>query len=166
MIYLKTTKMSKVITPELINERLEAKGFGDKQMQDDESIREAVLSHYGYKLTSDWPHREDAEFYIYEESTQDGYSVYIATANPERISISEDVHYYDHDLGDILADAIRYGNGDSEWPETIYIDDLDATFIDEAMQTLFEEASVEFENEIIKQLEEEGYEYADAEATA
>jgi len=158
--------MSKVITPELINERLEAKGFGDKQMQDDESIRKAVLDHFGYKLTGDWPHREDAEYYIYEESTQDGYSVYIATANPERISISEDVHYYDHDLGDALADAIRYGNGDSEWPETIYIDDLDATFIDEAMQTLFEEASVEFENEIIKQLEEEGYEYADAEATA
>ena len=158
--------MSKVITPELINARLEAKGFGDKQMQDDESIREAVLNHFGYKLTDNWPHREDAEFYIYEESTQDGYSVYVATANPDRISIGEDVHYYDHDLGDTLADAIQYGNGDPEWPETIFIDDLDATFIDEAMQNLFEKVSVEFENEIIKQLEEEGYEHADAETIA
>ena len=167
MIYLKTTKMSKVITPELINERLEAKGFGDKQMQDDESIREAVLKHYGYQFTDDWPHRNEAEYYIYEESTTDGYSVYIATANPDSISIGEDVHYYDTDLGDALADAIRYGNGgDDDYPETIYVDDLDANYIDEAMQSLFEELSVQFENEIIEQLKEQGYEYADAEAIA
>ena len=158
--------MSKVITPELINEKLEAKGFGEKQMQDDESIRKAVLNYYGYQFTDDWPHRENVEYYIYEESTTDGYSVYIATANPDSINISEDVHYYDHDLGDALADAIQYGNGDPEWPETIYIDDLDATFIDEAMQNLFEKVSVEFENEIIKQLEEKGYEHADAETIA
>ena len=156
--------MSKVITPELINEKLEAKGFGEKQMQDDESIREAVLNHFGYKLTDKWDDR--AEFFIYAESTADGYEVYVATADPYSISLGEDVHYYDNDLSDALADAIQYGNGDPEWPETIFIDDLDATFIDEAMQNLFEKVSVEFENEIIKQLEEEGYEHADAETIA
>lgn len=159
--------MSKFITPELINEKLEAKGFGEKQMQDDESIRKAVLNYYGYQFTDDWPHREDAEFYIYEETTCDGYSIYVATANPDKISISEDVHYYDSDLGDALADAIRYGNGgDDDYRETIYVDDLHATFIDEAMQNLFEYLSVRFEEEVINELKEQGYEYEDAEAVA
>lgn len=155
--------MSKVITDELINKRLEAKGFGDKQMQSDESIREAVLNHYGYQFTDDWP----AEYYMYEETTSDGYSIYVATVNPDNISISEDVHYYDHDLGDALADAIQYGSGgDDNYKETIYVDDLHATFIDEAMQNLFEKVSVEFKNEIIKKLEEKGYEHEDAETVA
>ena len=103
---------AKLITDELINERLEAKGFGEKQANDEDLVREAVLGHYGYKLIDDWD--DNAEYFIYEESTCDGYSVYIATANPRQISISEDVYYYDKDLGDNLAEAMRYGNGDTD----------------------------------------------------
>ncbi len=43
--------MSKLITDELINERLEAKGFGDEQSCDDEVAKENVLKHYGVELT-------------------------------------------------------------------------------------------------------------------
>ena len=155
--------MSKFITEELINERLEAKGFGNKQAEDNDLVRKSVLNHYGYKLTDDWPIHNNAEFFIYEESTQDGYEVYVATANPDRISICEDVHYYDSDLGDTLAEAMRYGNGDPEYPETIYVSDLEAQYIDDAMQDEFQYLAERFEEEVIDELKDEGYEYEDEE---
>jgi hypothetical protein len=147
--------MMKKITEELINKRLEAKGFGEKQANDEDLVHKAVLDHYSYKLIDDW--EDDAEYFIYEESTCDGYSVYIATANPRQIIISEDVHYYDSDLGEMLAEAIKWGNGDPEYPEKIYVEDLGAQYVQDAMEQLFEELSERFEEEVLMDLEEEGY---------
>jgi hypothetical protein len=152
---------AKLITDELINERLEAKGFGEKQANDEDLVRKAVLDHYGYKLTDDWPIHNNADFFIYEESTQDGYEVYVATANPDKISICEDVYYYDSDLGDTLAEAMRYGSGDPEYPETIYVSDLEAQYIDDAMQNEFQYLAERYEEEVINELEEEGYVHED-----
>ena len=149
--------MTKLITPELINERLEAKGFGEKQADGEDLMYEAVLGHYGYKLIDEWD--DDADYFIYEESTADGYSVYIATANPRQINTNEDVYYYDRDLGDNLAEAIKWGNGDPEYPEKIYVEDLGAQYVQDAMEQLFEELSGRFEEEVIDELTEEGYEY-------
>lgn len=151
--------MNKFITPELINERLEAKGFGEKQANDEDLVHEAVLGHYGYELIDNW--NDDAEYFIYEESTADGYSVYIATANPRQINISEDVYYYDSDLGEMLAEAIKWGNGDIEYREKIYVDDLGAQYVQDAMEQLFEELSERFEEEVIDELTDEGYKHED-----
>jgi hypothetical protein len=153
--------MTKLITPELINERLEAKGFGEKQADGEDLMYKSVLGHYDHKLIDEWD--DDAEYFIYEESTADGYSVYIATANPRQINIGEDVHYYDSDLGEMLAEAIKWGNGDPEYPEKIYVDDLGAQYVQDAMEQLFEELSYRFEEEVIDELKEEGYEYEDDE---
>ena len=65
--------MSKLITIELINERLEAKGFGEKQREDENLAKRSVLDHYGVELTSNYG--SNADFSVYEESTVDGYSV-------------------------------------------------------------------------------------------
>ena len=93
--------MGKLITDELINERLEAKGFGDEQSCDDEVAKENVLKHYGVELTDNWT--EKAEYYMYEETTSDGYGVYVATDDTSSISVCEDVYYYDSDnLSDVL----------------------------------------------------------------
>ena len=149
--------MTKLITSELINERLEAKGFGEKQADGEDLMYKAVLGHYGYELIDEWD--DNAEYFIYEESTADGYSAYIATANPSKINISEDLHYYDSELGEMLAEAIKWGNGDTEYPEKIYVEDLGAQYVQDAMEQLFQELSERFEEEVINELEEEGYEY-------
>lgn len=151
--------MSKLITDKLINERLEAKGFGEKQEVDDEAARQNVLNHYNVELTSDWT--EKAEYYIYEESTSDGYSVYVATDDTSSISVCEDVHMYDHDLSEILEEQIKFSNGDEDYPEIIYLDDLYQDFIDQAIENLFIYLSEKFEEEVIEQLIEEGYEQQD-----
>ena len=151
--------MSKIkyITDELINERLEAKGFGEKQQADDEAARQNVLNHYSVELTSDWT--EKAEYYIYEESTSDGYSVYVATDDTSSISVCEDIHYYDHDLSDKLEEQIKYSNGDEDYPEIIYVDDLYQDFIDGAIESLFIYLCEKFEEEVIEELLNEGYEH-------
>ena len=151
--------MSKVITDTLINNRLEAKGFGLKQQENQDLARKSVLDHYGVKLTNDYS--SNADFNIYEESTVDGYSVWIATNDTSNISICEDVHYYDSDLGDALAEAIKYSNGDVDFPETFYVEDEYANYVDEAIDQLFVYLTERYEEEIIDELTEEGYEQQD-----
>ena len=151
----------KLITDELINERLEAKGFGEMQANDEELAKESVLNHFNVEFTDQWS--SNADFYVYEESTADGYSVFIATYDTSSISVNENVYYYDSDLGDALEEHIRYSNGDEENPEIIYVDDLYQQFIDDAIVQLFEYLTERFEEEVIDELKEEGYVYDDPE---
>ena len=154
----------KLITDELINKRLEAKGFGEKQINDEDLAKESVLNYYNVELTDDYS--SSADFYIYEESTADGYSVFIATYDQDRVNVNENVHYYDSDLGDALEEHIKYSNGDEENPEIIYVDDLHQQFIDDAIVQLFEYLAERFEEEVIDELKNEGYEYDDPKTEA
>jgi len=149
----------KLITDELINERLEAKGFGEKQSEDESLARESVLNHFGVKFTSSF--NNEADFSIYEESTADGYSVWVAAHDIRNINICEDVHYYDTDLADRLAEFIQGSNGDEDYPEYVYVDDDEADFIDYAIEQVFVYQAEKLEEEIIDELIDEGYEEQD-----
>jgi len=149
--------MTKYITEELINERLEAKGFGEKQSNNEQTPMDNVLKHYGVELTDNFTAK--AEYYIYEETTADGYSVYVATDNVGSISVCEDIYYYDSDLDEKLEEQITYSNGDEDNPEIIYVDDLHQDFIDRAIESLFIYLAEKFEEEVIEELLNEGYEY-------
>ena len=146
----------KLITDELINEMLEARGFGEKQINDD-FVQEAVLNHFNVELTDNFT--SNADFYIYEESTADGYSVFIATYDQNRVNVNENVYYYDSDLGDALEEFIKYSNGDEDNPEIIYVDDLNQQFIDDAIVQLFEYLAERFEEDVIDELQDKGYVY-------
>jgi len=149
--------MSKgLITNELINERLEAKGFGEKQSEDFESALKAVVNHYHVKITDDFVN--DADFYIYEESTADGYSVFVAIHDQRQININENVYYYDSDLSGVLEYNIKYSNGDEDYPEVIYVDDIYADYVECAIQNMFVYLAERFEEEVINELIDEGYE--------
>jgi len=145
----------KLITDELINEMLEARGFGEKQINDEDLAQEAVLKHFSVELTDDY--NSNADFYIYEESTADGYSVFVATHDQNSININENVYYYDSDLSDALEEFIKYSNGDEDYPEIIYVDDLFQQFIDDAIVQLFEYLAERFEEDIIDELKDKGY---------
>ena len=154
----------KLITDELINERLEAKGFGDYQANNEDLTRKSVLKHFNVEFTDQWS--SNADFYIYEESTADGYSVFIATHDQNSVNVNENVYYYDSDLGDVLEEHIRYSNGDEDYPEIIYVDDLYQQFIDDAIVQLFEYLAERFEEEVIDELKDEGYVYDDPKTEA
>ena len=93
----------KEITEELVNERLEKLGFGETAANDSDVAMQSVLNHYNVKLSDNF---NKADFYIYEESTADGYEVYVATYDISKVNICEDVYYYASGLAEVLIDNI------------------------------------------------------------
>jgi hypothetical protein len=134
---------NKYITDELITQRMSEKGWIEGC--DDEHARNQVLAHYDCEITDQW---QNPDFSIYEESTADGYSVWIASADTNRISISEDVYYYDGDLCDVLYETIPDYN-------RIYCDCED--IVEDAITRHYEDLLCKMENEIIDELLDEGY---------
>jgi hypothetical protein len=134
---------NKYITDELIAQRMESKGWIEGC--DDEHARNQVLAHYDCDITDQW---SNPDFSIYEESTSDGYSVWIATADDKRINVNEDVYYYDGDLPDVLYEAIPdFGR--------IYCDCED--IIEDAITRHYEDLLCRIEDEVIDELLDEGY---------
>ena len=146
----------KEITTELVNERLEKLGFGETAANDSDVAMRNVLNHYNIKFSDTF--NKGYDFYIYEESTADGYEVYVATYDINKVNICEDVYYYGSGLADVLIDNIKNSNGCEDFPHIIYISDLDFNFVEEAMVYLFDYLTDRLEEEVREELFDEGYE--------
>jgi hypothetical protein len=134
---------NKYITDELIAQRMESKGWIEGC--DDEHARNQVLAHYDCEITDQW---QNPDFCVYEESTADGYSVWIATSDSKSINVNEDVYYYENELTDVVYDAIHdYSN--------IYCDNYN--FVEDAITRHYEDLLCKMEDEIIDELLDEGY---------
>ena len=100
---------------EMYNDKLEqkmiSKGFGEKDSHDEKHVMKVVCKHFDLELTDNWS--SDCDHYIYEESTSDGYTVWVSTHDTSAISVNEHVHYYDNDLAAELKQAI-YDNDHSD----------------------------------------------------
>jgi len=152
----KTIIMSKkLITDELIEQKMISYGFGETDSHDEEYVRKLILKHYDAELTDQW--QQNCDYYIYEESTADGYSVFVACYNTKSICVNEDIHYYDSELSDRLQDAIKDGG-------EIYVDDYHQDFIDDAIQELYVMLAERFHEQAIDELEDEGYKQNTVEA--
>jgi len=138
--------MSKIITDELIEQLLDKRGFSEDA--DEESMLCAVQDYYDTELVDRWPNH--ADFWVYSESTADGYEVFIATHNPNSISINEDIHYYENDLSSALEDAIADGG-------KIYVDDLNSYYVTDAVQECFLYLRNRLTEEIEDELTNDGY---------
>jgi hypothetical protein len=90
---------------------------------------------------------------MYEESTSDGYSVFIATQDPANININDDVNYYDSEFSTILVEVIEMGNNEPE----IYIDSPSECWVGDAMSQLFEGICENIELQAIGNLIDLGY---------
>ena len=135
--------MNKFITDELITQRMESKGWIEGC--DDEHAKKQVLEHFECEITDNW---QNPDFSIYEESTADGYSVWIATDDDKRINVNEDVYYYENELTDVLYEAIPdYSN--------IYCDNYD--FVEDAITRHYEDLLCRIEDEVVDELLDEGY---------
>jgi hypothetical protein len=136
---------NKFITDELITKRMESKGWIEGC--DEEHARNQVLAHFDCEITDQW---QNPDFSIYEESTADGYSVWIASADTNRININEDVYYYDSDLSDVLYEAIPDYN-------RIYCDN--EHIIEDVITRHYEDLLCRMEDEVLDELYDEGYEH-------
>jgi len=145
--------MSKTITQELIEQKLEEKGWklthGEDMTYD--KMSEKVLEHYNVEFTD--MYNNNCGYYIYTESTRDGYEVWVAAENMSNVCISEDVYYYDSDIHEALVDAIK----DELSP--IYVDDTEADYINYAIEELYDYLYDIKLQETESELEDQGYEW-------
>ena len=143
--------MSKILTDELIEQTMADQGWLDINEINQEDQKKMVLEHYDVEFTD--MYNNNCGYYIYSESTRDGYEVWVATESMGAPCISEDVYYYDSDLHDALADAIK----DELSP--IYMDDTEADYIDYAIEELYEHVYDTKLEEVESELEDQGYEW-------
>jgi len=140
--------MSKIITDKLIEEKLKEKGLS--MYEGDDNALEKLQNYYEFELTDSYNGTPD--YSIYTETTADGYEVFVATSGDGRnICINEDVYYYDSDLAQALYDAMfDYGN-------LIYVDDLNAYYVQDAIEQAWESFITDMIDEVENELIEQGY---------
>ena len=143
--------MAKIITDKLITDKLEAKGYLEYHDMDETKAWNLLEKHYDCEVSDQWSNKH-FDFYCYGETTADGYTVYIATNNPDSVCVGEDIHYYENDLSNEIAEAIQEGYN-------MYIDDLDwhpfMEAVEESYGSMVNDIKEEIENELIEQ----GYEH-------
>ena len=113
---------------------------------DDERAIELIKEHLDIDISHEINDFENTDCAIYEDSTADGYSVYIVTNNTRHISVCENVYYYDHDLSNAFEEEVRYGS------QTFYIDASiydDSYFNDKLVEMFVENVEDIIENEDI-----------------
>ena len=108
-----------------------------------EKIIEAVKSYYGLKIDENaW---NNADVYAYEESTVDGYSLYVVTHDMKNVNICEDVFYYDNDVAEAIMEMVRDQGGyctlyaDQYFLDDIYFDDMLLEEFAEVAEDIYEE---------------------------
>lgn len=145
----------KKITDELVQSRMQAKGFKDEDLSK-EDLLSFIRKQYGIDF-DEFYNKPSYDFSIYEENTADGYSVYVTRYGDSRINICEDVYYYDHDLNDALVEAI-YDLGSPDDELNFYIDDTDSCWFLDAMQEVYNNNYDEKLKVLMNELKDEGYE--------
>jgi hypothetical protein len=104
-------------------------------MEDERKI-ELVKEFYDLNITHNVSNFENVDCTIYNESSADGYDLFVITNNPNHVSVCGDVFYYDHDLTQRFNDHIRWGD------ETFYIDECiyeDCYFEDYMANEMFDD---------------------------
>jgi len=142
-------KIKKLITPELVDELLNKTEFNEQDSHNEAHVEKVVLNYYESEIVNDWSQAVD--FHIYEETTADGYSVYVATYDDQSVSVNENVHYYDTNLGKELSQAITEGC-------KIYLADMDDYYVTDVMRELYTNLCEKRQEEIVIELIDEGYE--------
>ena len=110
----------------------------------DSRLVELVKNHLEISISTDISNFENVDCTIYNESTADGYDVYVITNDPRNVSVCEEVYYYDHDLADQFHEQMRYGD------KTFYVDgDIynDCHFEDKLIELFVENVEDIIENE-------------------
>ena len=101
-----------------------------------------IKKHLRFSISTEINDWSNVDCRVYNESTADGYDVWVVTNQPNHPIICEDVYYYDHDIADAVREQIRYGD------ESFYIDECvyEDCYIDDMLEELF----VEYIEDIVK----------------
>ena len=135
----------------------------------DERMVELVKNHLEISISTDISDFENVDCTIYNESTADGYDVYVITNDPRNVSVCEEVYYYDHDLANQFHEQMRYGDRtfyvDGDIYNDCYFEDKLIELFEENVEDIIEDEELDITKEEIEYLKEE-YELEDETAEA
>tara|TARA_R110001606_G_scaffold2703_3_gene11704 strand:+ start:41 stop:496 length:456 start_codon:yes stop_codon:yes gene_type:complete len=105
---------------------------------------ELIKDHLEISISTEINDFENNDCTIYNESTADGYDVFVVTNDTRNVNVCENVFYYDHDIANQFSEQIRYGD------RTFYIDDSiyeDCYFEDKLIELFAEHIEDIIEND-------------------
>jgi len=112
----------------------------------EERMIELYKDWAGINISTNINDFDNVDCMIYNESSADGYDLWVVTNNSKNVNVCEDVHYYDNGLADAFEEQIKYGDRTFYVCEYVYED----CYFDDKLVELFAE-NVE---EIVKEAEE------------
>ena len=86
---------------------------------DEEKMAQLGQDMLDITITQEW---NNADLRCYEETTADGYEVFVISAD-DNVSVCENVFYYDHELADEVMDELN--NGDTLYIEEDFAEEID-----------------------------------------
>tara|TARA_X000001382_G_scaffold32824_1_gene21530 strand:- start:142 stop:594 length:453 start_codon:yes stop_codon:yes gene_type:complete len=101
----------------------------------DERMIELVKNHLDISISTSVNDFDNVDCMIYNESTADGYDVYVCTNDSRHPSICEDVYYYDNDLANAFSEQVRWGDKTFYICEYVY----DDAYIEDQLIEMFAE---------------------------
>lgn len=100
------------------------------------NFKNIVTRHLQCEIKTEINHFENCEMQCYNESTADGYDVYVLKYSLDEVNVCENVYYYDHDLAEQIMRTISEDDVSS-----IYIDEYlaDEIYLDDVFEEYFVE---------------------------
>ena len=101
----------------------------------DERMIELVKNHLGLEISQNFNDFDNVDCMIYNESSADGYDLWVVTNDSRHVSICENVYYYANDLANAFEEQVRWGD------QTFYIDEyvFEEAYIDDKLIEMFSE---------------------------
>ena len=135
----------------------------------EERMIDLVKNHLDLSISHDISDFENVDCIMYNESTADGYDVWVVTNDPRQVHVCENVYYYDHDLANAFEQQIRWGDAtfyiDQYIYDDCYMEDKLIELFADKVEDIIENDELDLTLEEIKYLNEE-YELEDETAKA
>jgi len=107
------------------------------ELSDDEA-KDFCLKHWESTICPGATMREEYDLWVYQETSADGYTIWIAKWDDGPVYPSESVYYYNDSLDEPIWECLRYGStlriDDSDYEELSHIFDWQ-----EKYATIYEE---------------------------
>lgn len=101
----------------------------------EERMIELIKNHLEISISTDISDFDNNDCAIYNESSADGYDLFVVTNDTRHVNVCENVFYYDHDIANQFSEQIRYGD------RTFYVDQdiYDDCYFEDKLLELFAE---------------------------
>ena len=104
----------------------------------DSRMIELIKNHLELEISQNINDFENVDCMVYNESSADGYDLWVVTNDPRNVSVCEDVHYYANDLANAFEEQVRWGD------RTFYIDEyvFEEAYIEDKLRYFQAECSI------------------------